>query len=368
LARLKRIIISGYYGYSNTGDEAVLSSIVTGLREQAAGDPEIAVLSASPDKTASAYGVRALSRMSFPQVSAALRGCDLFISGGGSLIQDATSFKSLVYYLSVIALAQSCGCRVMLLGQGIGPLRRGASRILARRVLDRTHLITVRDPGSAELLGELGVRRPRIEVTADPTFQLRPCPPEEALGILSGAGIPSGEDVVAVALREWPEALWIEAAASEALADLTKQLPAHLLLVPMQMPGDLVLAGRIRQASSDGISVLPPECTPAQVMGVLAACRLVVGMRLHALIFAASAGVPALGIAYDPKVEHFLAATGQEGTALDDVASGGLADRVMSAWNHRGASAARLSERVPKMREAAGRNIRLALDLLENTR
>ncbi len=360
----KRILIAGYYGFSNTGDEAVLASIVSGLRRQAGDDLDIAVLSARPEETARTHGVRSVGRMDLRRVRESIRGCDLFISGGGSLLQDATSFKSLVYYLALIEMAERAGREVMVLGQGIGPLRRGISRILTRRALDRVSLITVRDDESADLLAQIGVRRPRIEVTADPTFTLRPCPVEEAHRLLAEAGVVPDEDIVAVSLREWPESPEIESAAIDALADLANRLPARLLLIPMQMPGDVEMARRIRRAIGERIAVLPDGCSPEQVMGAVSVCGMVVAMRLHALIFAASAGIPALGISYDPKVTSFIAAVGQDGISLREVTSGLLVDRVIESWNRRSDLAVRLTERVPKLRELAERNFRLAAELL----
>jgi polysaccharide pyruvyl transferase CsaB len=199
----KRIVISGYYGLSNTGDEAVLASIVAGLREQAADELDILVLSATPGETSKVHGVRAAQRMDLRQVRQAIRGCDLFISGGGSLIQDVTSFKSLAYYLFVITMARRERRRVMVLGQGIGPLRRIAAREFARRVLGGVPLITVRDAESAEFLARIGVNRPRIEVTADPTFALDPCSSAETRALLAEAGVGPGEDVLkALALMQ----------------------------------------------------------------------------------------------------------------------------------------------------------------------
>jgi len=362
----KRIVISGYYGLSNTGDEAVLASIVSGLRRHAGDDLDIVVLSGAPTETAETFGVRSVPRMNLRRVREVIHSCDLFISGGGSLLQDATSFKSLAYYLVLIGTARRAGRKVMVMGQGIGPLRRIASRRLTRHALDKVALITVRDAESADLLSQIGVKRPRIEVTADPTFALRPCPPEEAHKLLAEAGVNPDEDVVAVALREWPEAPGIEAAAVNALADLAKRHLARPLLVPMQMPGDVEMAQKIRRSLGDRIAVLPEGCSPAQVMGVISACGMVVAMRLHALIFAASAGVPALGISYDPKVTSFLAAAGQDGISLGEVSSGLLADRVIGSWNRRDDLAVRLGERVPKMRDLAEHNFRLAAELLQN--
>lgn len=360
----KRIVISGYYGFSNTGDEAVLASIIAGLRDRCGEDLDILVLSAAPEQTAGMYAVRSTRRTDMLQVREAVRDCDLLISGGGSLLQDATSFKSLAYYLLVITTARCAHRKVMILGQGIGPLRRLSSREFTRRAVDGIPLITVRDEGSAELLAQIGVTHSRIEVTADPTFALDPCPSEETHEILAGLGIGPAEDVVAVALREWPEGPRIEAAAVEALTDLADRLPARLLLVPMQAPNDVLMASRISRTLGDRVAVLPGEYAPAQVMGVISACRMVVAMRLHALIFAASAGVPAIGISYDPKVESFLQAAGQDGISLDETASGMLAERVMQSWGRRDELSARLAETVPGMRALAERNFALVADLL----
>ena len=359
--RPKHILISGYYGFSNTGDEAVLSAIITGLRSHD-DDVEIAVLSASPEETAKTHGIMAVPRASLSNVASALRQCDLFISGGGSLIQDATSFRSLIYYLSLIALAKFYRRKVMILGQGIGPLRRGISRRLARRALNGVDLIAVRDAQSADLLKELGVSGPPVHITADPTFLLEPCASDESARLLAEAGIGEGEDVIAVSLREWPESPEIEHAAA-ALTEVARSLPVKLLFIAMHTPDDMLLAERVRRVVGEA-AVQPRPWTASQLLGVLARCRLVVGMRLHALIFAAAVGVPFLGIAYDPKVESFVAAAGQELVALEETALDALAERIMKAWNDRNALASRLAKIVPAMRAAAAENFRLAAELL----
>jgi len=240
----KKIVLSGYYGFSNCGDEGVLSSIVAGLKSRLSG--EITVLSASPEDTSKLYDVNAVPRYSLGEVSRAIRDCDLLISGGGSLIQDATSMRSLIYYLSVIAMAKHYGRKIMVLGQGIGPLRRPVSQRLAARTLNGVDLITVRDAPSAQLLNQIGVTKPSIHVTADPTFALQPCSDTDACKLLQEAGIGDGEDVVAISLRSWPEAPEIEKIAVEALGLLSEKLPARLLLVAMHIPDDMDMAKRIQ--------------------------------------------------------------------------------------------------------------------------
>ena len=360
----RRILISGYYGLRNTGDEAVLSAIIKGLRAQS-DDIEIIVLSQSPEETAVTHGVRALPRMSPSQ---AINDCDLFISGGGSLLQDATSFKSLVYYLLVIGLAKRRRRKVMVLGQGIGPLRRGISRALTARTLSGLDLITVRDAQSAELLRELGIQD-RIEVTADPTFILDPCPAEDSGRLLREAGLGEDEDIIAISLRKWPETPGLESAVAKALSALAEKVAAKFLLVTMQTPDDEALSRQVTRAigKPDRFAVQPALWSANQLLGVLSRCRFVIGMRLHALIFAAAAGTPSLGIVYDPKVEQFVRMTGQESISLSEVASGLLTDLAVQALEKREDLASRLAQTVPPLRDAAMRNFALVAELLDES-
>lgn len=341
-----------------------MSAIIKGLRAQSA-DVDITVLSQSPEETAASHGVRSLQRMSMSTVVDAVKDCDLFISGGGSLLQDATSLKSLVYYLLVIGLAKRHQRKVMVLGQGIGPLRRGISRSLTARALAGLDMITVRDSQSAELLRQIGVKG-QIEVCADPTFILDPCPAEESAKLLSDAGLGEGDDIIAVALRRWPETPELGTAVADSLTKLTRESSAKFLLVAMQTPDDQELAVETAQSIGmpERVFVQPGQWTANQLLGVLGKCRFVLGMRLHALIFAAAAGVPSLGIVYDPKVEQFVSMTGQEGISLQETVAGLLAERAALALDKHDDLASNLARTVPAMKAAAMRNFVLAEELL----
>lgn len=362
MALLKRILLSGYYGFSNAGDEAVLAAIIAGLKSQFGDTVEISVLSSNCEYTEKLHCVTAVPR-GFGGIRAAVRSCDLLISGGGSLIQDATSLRSLAYYLEVIREAKSCGCKVMILGQGIGPLRRGISRHLCRWVLNGVDLITVRDADSANLLNEIRVTKPPVHVTADPTFALNPCPEEETFDLLASVGIGAGEDFVAVSLRNWPESPAVEGIAIDALKQLVDRIPAKVLLIAMHIPEDMQLAERVHGAVRHTLIQSSPW-SPRQIRGVLGKSNLVVGMRLHSLILAASAGVPCVGLSYDPKVESFLATVHQDNIRLNEMTRDVLIDRVLNAWKDREALESRLSDAVPQLTESASENFRLAAELL----
>ncbi len=152
-----KIAVSGYYGCGNSGDEAVLAGIRDGFRRRAGDRVVLTALSQRPADSRALHGIDAADRMDIRTLRATIGRSDLLISGGGSLLQDTTSFKSLLYYLFVMRIAASCRVPVMLYAQGIGPLRRGISRKLVRMTVNRAAYITVRDEGSAELLRSIGV-------------------------------------------------------------------------------------------------------------------------------------------------------------------------------------------------------------------
>jgi len=122
---MKKIIISGYYGFGNTGDEAILTGILKNLREESCclgEDFDFTVLSADPSSTSRDYGVRAVNRTGLKDILKSLWGCDLFISGGGGLLQDVTGRQfSIFYYLGLALLARLCGKKVSIYAQGMAP-------------------------------------------------------------------------------------------------------------------------------------------------------------------------------------------------------------------------------------------------------
>ena len=356
---MKRLLLSGYYGYGNAGDEAVLAGLVAGFRLLLpASALEIAALSGDPAGTRRAHGISAVDRYRPAALLPAIARCDLFLSGGGSLLQDVTSAHGIFYYLGVVRIAQMLGKKTMFIAQGIGPLKRRRSRKFVAAVANKLDAITVRDPGSARLLSEIGVSRPSVEVAADPALLLAPQKPI----VKSGFG---------VALRPWhgQDALGTEVAAacSEALAG---QRP---MLIPMQPAGDTVVAMQFarrweplsgQQNAAQICSVAGGELGP--LLSIIAGCDMMVGMRLHALILAAAAGVPSVALSYDPKVAAFMLSCGQ-GDAVYDLESpnsetlSGLLGRV---WSERAARHAALEAALPGLRAKARRNCETALELL----
>jgi len=357
-----RILFSGYYGLGNAGDEAVLAASVELFRKRRP-DLEISALSASPSATAAALGIHTAPRMEPRAVLAELRRCSLFLSGGGSLLQDRTSLQSLLYYLTLLVLARQAvprrGRRTMIFAQGIGPLIRPAARRVTARVLRTVDAITVRDPASAALLREIGVTgkgAPEIEVTADPVFALEPRPTERV------AAQSPARPAVAVSLRPWPGVERIVPRLADALRPLTDQV--SLQAWPL-FPGDDTAVCEALAAALPAVRVMREPLEPGEWMALAGSVDAVLAMRLHALIFAAARATPVLGVSYDPKVDALLARLGArpvataetlEPEAVRAALEAALADSAAEA----GARRARAEE----LRAVAARNVDRALALL----
>ncbi len=286
-----RLLLVGYYGYRNWGDEGCLASLLQWLPPKAC-----TVLSGDPAFTEQTYGVQAIPRMAVRAVHRAVWEADALVFGGGSLLQDVTSLRSLVYYLTLIRWGTRAGKPVWLAAQGMGPFQRAVSRWLVRRVLNQLEWMSLRDADSAERLRALGLRVP-LRVDADLTWALAPQSPPSPL--------PEGR-WVGLAPRAWGN--WQVAESFVALARALKAAGYQPLLVPMQESQDRPLCEQIAYRAET--PVLPPPHHPAELMGAMTHLHAMVAMRLHGAIFALAQATPTLCIAYDPKVEALARQTG----------------------------------------------------------
>lgn len=304
-----KVVISGYYGFSNAGDEAMLYAIIRALH-QCYPDVNITVISGKPQVTGRQFGIHAIPRFGGFSIGKSILTCDLLISGGGSLLQDVTSSRSLLYYLSIILAGILCRKRVFLYGQGIGPLRRKWVCCLLRLVLSHVDAITVRDEKSQKLLQILGVKAP-VYLTADSVFSLPKASLDFGAAMLQKAGVPRGKKLVGISVRNWLDLEKWTGPFSRYLDQLAKE-NISVVFIPMQWPEDKKMAEYLCQSRPENFYFLEGPFTPPELMSLIGNLDLLVGMRLHALIFAALMHVPLLGISYDPKVDNFLRMIGQE--------------------------------------------------------
>jgi polysaccharide pyruvyl transferase CsaB len=305
-------LVCGAYGRGNAGDDAILEAI---LQEMRSIDPDmpITVLSKDPRSTRLTYRVRAVHRSNFLAWHAAMWNSRLYINGGGSLIQDVTSRRSLWFYLANIRAAKRAGNRVQMYGCGIGPVTRESHRSLAAKIINKyVDVITLREPDSLEELRAMGVTEPEVLLTADPALILQKAPDDETDSVLLRAGIPPHGNYLCFALRRWKgfeEKAPLFGAAAEYAYRTYGLTPVFVAVEKHLDPGAGQLAAR-------GLTIphyfLDDAGGAGTIIGALSRMQAVVSMRLHALIFAAGQGIPLAGVVYDPKVSAFLRYIGQE--------------------------------------------------------
>ena len=309
---MHNILISGYYGFDNIGDESILRAVVNSIRARLP-DCTLTVLSHDPAGTREKYGVETVDRMAPLEILRAVRRCDMLISGGGSLLQDVTSSKSLLYYLAIIRLAKHYGKKVFIYSQGIGPIDRPSNRRAAARVLRTVDGIVVRDERSANLLEEIGIPREKVVITADPVLRMPRVDTARGAEALHKAGVPEQRALtVGWAIREKNADSPFVAEVMKSIRWLRETCGAESVLIPFHYEEDLAVCRAIA-ARLDGAAVcLQEKYLSEDMLSVIGNMDLLVGVRLHSLIYAAIMGVPMLGVSYDPKCTAFLRSVGQE--------------------------------------------------------
>lgn len=358
------VLICGAYGHGNAGDEAILLAIINSLRSI---DPKlpITVLSRTPEKTAERFGVKALYTFDFLGFQRAMRSCALFLDGGGSLIQDVTSRRSLWYYLYTIRAAKKRKCRVLMYGCGIGPVNFPSDVALVRRVLNRyVDVITLREEHSLKELQRFGVTAPEIVVSSDPALALFPADDERVDGLMAENGLDPKGRYVCFSVRKW-DGIDRKAKVFAAAADHCSALGAIPLFVHINRPEDAAATSLVRSLMKTP-SFLVDELPDASLtIGLMSRMAAVVSMRLHGLIFAASTGTPVVGVSYDPKVTAFLDSVDEQlCVPFDEVTAERLCDLVEQAVA-RGTDSQARRQTMERLKAAEKTNLAYAKKLLD---
>ena len=319
-------LLSGYYGFGNAGDEAVLCGVMNAL-EARDDNAHFVVTSGNPQQTQSRYeieySIRAIGRQNPREIVAAIRACDVFVSGGGSLLQDVTSLRNVVYYTTLMRLAWLFRKPLVVYAQGIGPLNRKISQKLACRAINGAQVITVRDDDSKQLLKRIGVTR-KIEVVADPVWALQPS------RVAEKTALPTWN----VALRSWPNAsdetaIEYSKRTFSAICDAAKSADVALRFLPMQPSEDALLSEAHRSSMSANDETIDlNDLHPREIMAKCGGANVMIAMRLHALIFAAAQNIPCVAINYDPKVESLAKLLGAPLLDIEDLRD---SNRVLEA-------------------------------------
>jgi polysaccharide pyruvyl transferase CsaB len=382
-----RILISGYYGFNNIGDESILTAVTESLRE-GLRDIDITVLSSDPEGTAKRYGVRSRNRRSLLSIVRSVAGCDLLISGGGSLLQDVTSKRSIIYYLFIMWLAGLFGKDYFVYSEGIGPINLQRNRKWTAKILKKASGIVVRDEKSREFLGEIGVDPNKVVVTADPVLKLKPAGLSEGRRILdtegclfetkgsfkaeSGNAAENAErpTVVGMAIKERKtDSSFLEEIATAA-ERLIRERNAKIVLIPFHFSEDMPVASELAKrlkarGLGDSVCAVSHKYLAEEMMSIIGNTDILVGVRLHSLIHAAIMGMPMIGISYDPKINSFMHSVGRKAmcSVYDFTAADFLEeyDRVMA---DREAITAKVTERVKSLKASLDTNEKMIREIM----
>ena len=323
---MKRIVVSGYYGAKNAGDEAMLAAMLEVLGDL---DPElhITVITADPADTERRHGVH---------------------GGGGSLLQNVTSRRSLYYYMGIILLALLLDKRVMLYAQGIGPVTGHLPCACMRWLGNRVSLITVRDEGSMAELRRLGITRPPMECTADPVLGIHPVGREAGRAILARCGADGAKPVIGISVRDWQGWQHYKEILAEISDAIVRELDARVVFLPMQYPEDVRTAKTVAAWTQEECVVLDDEYSTSELLSL-----------------AGVMGVPMIGISYDPKVDRFLRSIGEKPVNdLQDITTASVMKEVRRKWAARREFTAGSANLLARMRILAARNAELAMGLV----
>ncbi|WP_019552530.1 polysaccharide pyruvyl transferase CsaB [Propionispira raffinosivorans] len=365
---MSNIVISGYYGSKNAGDEAMLAAMIEVLSDI---DPKIriTVISANPSDTQKRHGVASVSWLNLFDIAKAMMRADLLLSGGGSLLQNVTSGRSLYYYMGILFLAKCLGTPVMLYAQGIGPIYGAFARRMMQFVGNMANLITVRDSGSLGELERLHIHKPPIHVTADPVLAIHPVDKEMGRAVLKSYGASGAKPLVGISVREWRCWTHYKDIIAQAADQIVEEFDARVVFLPMQYPEDVAAAETIALRTKEKSIVLNDEYTTSELLSIVGNLDLLIGIRLHALIFAGVMGVPMIGMSYDPKIDRFLQSIGEDVVGdLENVTVDTLMVRVRKKWNDKAIFRKMNAQLLSGLRDAASKNAELAMELIGNNK
>ena len=283
---MAKILISGYYGYDNFGDEVILSVLTGHLKSR---NHDITVLSNNPEKTSNTYGVNSVKNFELLKLISAISNCDVLISGGGSLLQDVTSLKSLLYYSFVIWLAQKLGKKVIIFAQGIGPLRSNTAKRIVPSIISKCSIVTVRDEKSLEYLNKQGIN---ATLVSDPVFSVEL--PQN-----------SSDGAVGIQLRAFKNVddTFLTNLANRIVTEFgNKKIELFVLQESIDYPICQNFQKILNKLAPYIETEIVHKISQTDLIVRISQLEYMIAMRFHAVLVAIKSGVKTLAINYDAKV------------------------------------------------------------------
>ncbi len=334
----KRIVLAGYYGYGNGGDELILQSILNGF-EKNISDTEVVVLARYPmfnyvlGKHLTGRNIfnnaKFINRYDPFSIISNIASSDALVMGGGSLLQDVTGFFSIYYYFALMGMAKLMRKKLIIFNQGMGPIKNNVNRFIAKCIFMNTDLIIVRDDYSKKFIERITRKRCRVLIGADPIFS------KSVPDNISCRKIPGK---IGFSIRNW-KGYSVKKKFLEIGIKL-KNAGWECHNFPFHIPEDEMGEGDIKNVSWS---------RPGELFKIMSGFDAVIGMRLHSLIIGVLLNIPMVGIGYDPKVKNFCNFMSISCLEIDELDPDRIKDELETAcFRKNGYKAARrvLRERV----------------------
>jgi polysaccharide pyruvyl transferase CsaB len=391
------ILIGGYYGAGNLGDEAILASMLGDLRSRRS-DLSFIITSWNPEKTAREFNVEAIRWKDINGLLDAGLRADLIILGGGGLFFDYWGIDPDTYlrktgwditaYGSLPLLAKLLDIPCMIYGVGIGPFKSELARQHTCLAFERSQVATLRDVQSFELLKQIGFNvenqnGPHVEILPDPVFSLTTTPQDEAQAtdFLKLSGINSDAKLLGVSLRYWAFGVsleeWLPIIANGLGEFLNQNDQVQVILMPFQVletapdTNDAVILAKLAELINkpERMHLVKDSLTPGFAQALIKRCTVILGMRLHSLIMGINAGVPLVGLPYDPKVRSVMKLAGLEKFCTESLTpqASDLTSKIQQAWKHSQELHLKMQPLRAELSQGAQKHAVLALDLLSHS-
>ncbi len=350
---MKKLLLAGYYGFGNLGDEAILEMTLNQIFE-ITGRENITVLSGSKITTSKKYNVNTIDRYNVFSILNALMHSNVLIFGGGSLLQDVTSNRSIYYYLFLIRLAKLMNNKVVMLSQGIGPIVNKKSIKAVKNTLSLVDYITVRDKYSKEFLEALGVYEKKIFLSTDPVIDIRKNEPvkHEKQSVKK----------VCFSLRNWKDSD-VSIKISEVAEKLIDSgIECHF--IPFYYKEDLLLINEVEEILGSKAVYYKKRLTTGDAFDIIKTMDVMVGVRLHSLIFAAAANVPIVAVSYDQKVDNFVNSVNMKiACTIDNIDENIIYNEIIHKINNESEEKEKLLKSVEKLRELTNINYKILKEI-----
>lgn len=362
---MNKIVISGYYGFNNIGDESILTAIISNLRE-GIEDIDITVLSKDPKLTYNKHGVNAVNRKNPFEIIREIKKCDLLISGGGSLLQDVTSNRSIIYYLSIILIGILCNKKIMIYSQGIGPINNSINKYLTKKILNNVDYMTLRDERSKNVLRDMKIENQSIIVAADPVIGLKKRNLQLGKDLLIGS---SSKDIkkpiIGFALRGRNKDENMVNVISRISDSIIEETGGSVVFIPFHYGEDIKTLDEIEENMTNKAIFLRNKYELDEMLSIVGNLDLLVGIRLHSLIFSAIMNVPMIAISYDPKVDYFMESINEPVFCnIGELESNSLMEEIREKLNNKDKYKNRLEVEVDKSKKKLVKNREVVKQLL----